>query len=152
MSRLGLPVNQGNTASGSQSRQGGRGKGALTWSKISIPHGRKVDKDWLLRSLQNICRVPFIPLEFHYEGEMAMFYVDDIATGDALRSVSGRITSKTGHKIIVVCRPSRPPNNKLDDDSVEAMKVCLSDRYDPSTKALNLSLLIKDQGKLISGM
>ncbi|XP_033638109.1 nuclear RNA export factor 1-like [Asterias rubens] len=151
MSRLGLPINQGSRG-GSGSRQSGRGKGALTWSKITIPHGRKVEKDWLLRSLQNICRVPFIPLEFHLEGEMAVFYVDDIETGNALRSLSGRITSKTGHKIIVVCRPSRPPNNKLDEDSVEAMKVCLSDRYDPSTKSLNLSQLIQDQGLKSKGV
>ncbi|XP_038071573.1 nuclear RNA export factor 1-like [Patiria miniata] len=150
MSRLGLPINPGDRsrdrgASGQSRHSGKGGKGSgQTWMKITIPYGKRVEKEWLLRSLQNICTVPFIPLEFHYEGDLAVFCVDDIATGNALRNVSNRITAKTGHKIIVKTRPCHPMT--LDAQDYEVLKVCLSDRYDPSTKSLSLKALLNDEG------
>ncbi|XP_053908428.1 nuclear RNA export factor 1 [Cuculus canorus] len=44
---------------GGSSREGGR----RNWFKITIPYGKKYDKSWLLSSIQNLCSVPFTPVE-----------------------------------------------------------------------------------------
>ncbi|XP_022090550.1 nuclear RNA export factor 1-like isoform X2 [Acanthaster planci] len=155
MARLGLPINTGHKdrgATGHNRPSDGKGKRAgQSWAKIIIPYGKKVEKDWLLTSLQNLCSVPFIPFEFHYEGERAIFHVDDVTTGSALKAISNRITTKTGHKVVVISHPCQPLA-VLKGDDFEVLKVCLSDRYDPSTKALNLSNLIDDQALKSKGV
>ncbi|KAM9511474.1 nuclear RNA export factor 1-like isoform 7-T7 [Salvelinus alpinus] len=42
---------------------GGGGKDKSSWYKMIIPYGRKYDKKWLLTALQNLCSVPFTPVQ-----------------------------------------------------------------------------------------
>uniref|UniRef100_A0A8C9ZDC8 Nuclear RNA export factor 1 n=1 Tax=Sander lucioperca TaxID=283035 RepID=A0A8C9ZDC8_SANLU len=46
----------------------GGGKSRSGWYKVTIPHGRKYDKKWLLTALQNICSVPYTPeVSIHFD-------------------------------------------------------------------------------------
>ncbi|XP_072167312.1 nuclear RNA export factor 1-like [Diadema setosum] len=147
MSRLGVPLRG--------DRHPGRGPRSdeETWCKITIPYGKKSDKEWLLTSIKNICSVPFIPLEFSYDQQSAVFYVDDLATGAALKDASHRITTPTGYKVVIHSKPCKPHfKTILDDKELTLLKEIMSRRYDPSAKSLDLSNLTNDadlKGKLV---
>uniref|UniRef100_A0A8C6L206 Nuclear RNA export factor 3 n=1 Tax=Nothobranchius furzeri TaxID=105023 RepID=A0A8C6L206_NOTFU len=51
---------------------GNRARGGLraqsNWYKVTIPHGRKYDKKWLVPALQNICSVPYTPIHVSPKG------------------------------------------------------------------------------------
>ncbi|XP_014117631.1 PREDICTED: nuclear RNA export factor 1, partial [Pseudopodoces humilis] len=82
-------------------RGGGSGRdgGRRSWFKITIPYGKKYDKSWLLSSIQNLCSVPFTPVEFHYDHNRAQFYVEDATTASALKQVSRKITDRDNYKV-----------------------------------------------------
>ncbi|KAJ7996756.1 hypothetical protein DPEC_G00240320 [Dallia pectoralis] len=127
-------------------RGGNRGRGYggehNTWFKMSIPHGKKYDKDWLITGLQNICSVPFTPVHFHTEGNRAQFYVDDSSTASALSRVSRKITDKDGYKVTVLMNPCPPPSflqTELKPADLEHLKQCMAKRFDAPQQALDLN-------------
>ncbi|XP_067170906.1 nuclear RNA export factor 1 [Apteryx mantelli] len=129
--------------SGSSSRDGGR----RNWFKITIPYGKKYDKSWLLSSIQNLCSVPFTPVEFHYDHNRAQFYVEDATTASALKQVSRKITDRDNYKVVIIINSSAPPQslqNELKPEEIEQVKLCMSKRYDGSQKALDLKSLRTD--------
>ncbi|KAM9257515.1 nuclear RNA export factor 1 [Morus bassanus] len=129
--------------SSSTSRDGGR----RNWFKITIPYGKKYDKSWLLSSIQNLCSVPFTPVEFHYEHNRAQFYVEDATTASALKQVSRKITDRDNYKVVIIINSSGPPQslqNELKPEAIEQLKLCMSKRYDGSQRALDLKSLRVD--------
>ncbi|XP_002732986.2 nuclear RNA export factor 1-like [Saccoglossus kowalevskii] len=143
--RLGLPVS---------SRHGGRrsNRETYTWMKIYIPFGNKNSKEWLLKSIQDLCTVPFQPIDFHYLSDgTACFYVDDKRAGYAIGEVSKRITNTNGHKVVINCKPHPPlaerflKNIPLTEAQIEILKRSMSNRYDVLTHKLNLSNLLQDE-------
>ncbi|XP_057256225.1 nuclear RNA export factor 1 [Pezoporus wallicus] len=129
--------------SSGSSREGGR----RNWFKITIPYGKKYDKSWLLSSIQNLCSVPFTPVEFHYDHNRAQFYVEDATTASALKQVSRKITDRDNYKVVIVINASAPPQslqNELKPEEVEQLKLCMSKRYDGSQRALDLKSLRGD--------
>ncbi|RMB90479.1 hypothetical protein DUI87_33080 [Hirundo rustica rustica] len=130
-------------------RGGGSGRdgGRRSWFKITIPYGKKYDKSWLLSSIQNLCSVPFTPVEFHYDHNRAQFYVEDATTASALKQVSRKITDRDNYKVVIVINSSTPPpslQNELKPEEIEQLKLCMSKRYDGSQKALDLKSLRVD--------
>lgn len=132
LQRLGLPV----------ANRDGRDS---EWFRVQIPWGKKTDKDLILKSINNHVDVPFIPTYFHYEDQTAVFYVNDRNAANAIRSVTKRVTLPTGHKMVIIVKNSHPPNIPMGEEEVQKLKVCMSNRYDPTTKALNLSNLHADK-------
>ncbi|XP_009885197.1 PREDICTED: nuclear RNA export factor 1-like, partial [Charadrius vociferus] len=129
--------------SGGTSRDGGR----RDWFKITIPYGKKYDKSWLLSSIQNLCSVPFTPVEFHYDHNRAQFYVEDATTASALKQVSRKITDRDNYKVVIIINSSAPPQslqNELKPEEIEQLKLCMSKRYDGSQRALDLKSLRVD--------
>ncbi|XP_069738464.1 nuclear RNA export factor 1 isoform X1 [Phaenicophaeus curvirostris] len=129
--------------SGGTSREGGR----RNWFKITIPYGKKYDKSWLLSSIQNLCSVPFTPVEFHYDHNRAQFYVEDATTASALKQVSRKITDRDNYKVVIIINSSAPPQslqNELKPEEIEQLKLCMSKRYDGSQRALDLKSLRVD--------
>ncbi|XP_046876754.1 nuclear RNA export factor 1 [Hypomesus transpacificus] len=123
-------------------RGDGNGGGRKTWFRISIPHGRKYDKDWLLKSLQNLCTMPFTPVQYHLEGNRAQFYIEDSTTANALTKVSRRITDNKGYKVTVMMFPCAPPaflQTELKPEDLEHLKQCMAKRFDGSQQALDLN-------------
>uniref|UniRef100_A0A670JST8 Nuclear RNA export factor 1 n=1 Tax=Podarcis muralis TaxID=64176 RepID=A0A670JST8_PODMU len=85
-----------------------------------IPYGRKYEKAWLINVIQNLCSVPFTPVELHYANNRVVFYVEDASAANALKQVSRKIVAPDGYKL------------------------CMSKRYDGSQQALDLKNLHTD--------
>ncbi|XP_062051960.1 nuclear RNA export factor 1 isoform X1 [Lepus europaeus] len=117
------------------------------WFKITIPHGRKYDKSWLLNMIQSKCSVPFTPIEFHYENTRAQFFVEDASTASALKAVNYKILDRENKRISIFINSSTPPltvQSELKPEQVEQLKVIMSKRYDGSQQALDLKGLRSD--------
>ncbi|XP_055486318.1 nuclear RNA export factor 1 isoform X1 [Leucoraja erinacea] len=117
------------------------------WFKITIPYGKKYDKTWLLSNLQSMSSVPFNPVQFHYDGNKALFYVEDSTTANALKQVSRRIIDKDLYRVVIIINQSAPPSsvsNELKAEEIVHIKQCMSKRYDGSQQALDLNTVRSD--------
>uniref|UniRef100_A0A674BU44 Nuclear RNA export factor 1 n=1 Tax=Salmo trutta TaxID=8032 RepID=A0A674BU44_SALTR len=120
----------------------GGGGGRKNWFKMSVPYGKKYDKDWLITALQNICSMPFTPVHYHVEGNRAEFFIEDSTTANALFKVSRKITDKEGYKVTVLMNPCPPPSflqSELKPADLEHLKQCMAKRFDGSQQALDLN-------------
>ncbi|NP_001276664.1 nuclear RNA export factor 5 isoform 1 [Mus musculus] len=118
------------------------------WYKVTIPSGRKYEKTWLMRSIQNFCSEPFIPVDFHYDKTQARFFVQNAKTASALKDVSYRICDETSRKIAIFVSPSVVPysvQNKFTSEQMEYIRESMMNRYDASQKALDLEKFRFDQ-------
>uniref|UniRef100_A0AAQ4P2L6 Nuclear RNA export factor 1a n=1 Tax=Gasterosteus aculeatus aculeatus TaxID=481459 RepID=A0AAQ4P2L6_GASAC len=109
---------------------GGGGRSRSGWFKI--PHGKKYDKKWLLPALQNICTVPYTPVQYHVEHNRVHFYVDESAVATALHKCSHKITDTDGYKV-----------SDLMFVFVLAQQ-CMAKRFDGSQQALDLNNIRTD--------
>uniref|UniRef100_A0A673VSZ9 Nuclear RNA export factor 1 n=1 Tax=Salmo trutta TaxID=8032 RepID=A0A673VSZ9_SALTR len=107
----------------------------------------KYDKKWLLTALQNLCSVPFTPVQYQIEGHKAQFYLEDACTANALCRISRQITDTEGYKVIVLMNPCPPPailNTQLKPEDMEHLKQCMAKRFDGSQRALDLNNIRTD--------
>uniref|UniRef100_UPI003AAA923B nuclear RNA export factor 1-like n=1 Tax=Centroberyx gerrardi TaxID=166262 RepID=UPI003AAA923B len=131
-------------------RRGGGGRGGKSrsgWYKVTIPHGRKYNKTWLLTALQNICSVPFTAVHFHTDSNRAHFYVGDAAAAAALHKCFRKITDADGYKVAVLVNGRSPPSFLLSDlkpEHLERLKQCMAKRFDGSQQALDLNNIRTD--------
>uniref|UniRef100_A0A669EDI2 Nuclear RNA export factor 1 n=1 Tax=Oreochromis niloticus TaxID=8128 RepID=A0A669EDI2_ORENI len=128
-------------------RGGGGGKNQSGWYKVTIPHGRKYDKKWLLTALQNICSVTYTPVQYHVDHNRVHFYVDDSSVASALHKCSHKITDTDGYKVEVHVNKSGPPSFLLSDlkpEHLEHLKQCMAKRFDGSQQALDLNNIRTD--------
>ncbi|XP_005806589.1 nuclear RNA export factor 1 [Xiphophorus maculatus] len=131
---------------GSSGFRGGL-RGRLSWFKVTIPHGRKYEKKWLITALQNICTVQYTPVQYHVDHNRAHFYVEDSAAAYALRRCSHKITDSDGYKVEVHVNPSNPPSflqSDLKPEDLEHLKQCMAKRFDGSQQALDLNNIRTD--------
>uniref|UniRef100_A0AAX7VM11 Nuclear RNA export factor 1 n=1 Tax=Astatotilapia calliptera TaxID=8154 RepID=A0AAX7VM11_ASTCA len=98
-----------------------------------IPHGRKYDKKWLLPALQNICSVPYHPIQYHVDHNRVHFYVDDSSVASALHKCSHKITDTDGYKVCWC--------NNIDRFLCHQ---CMAKRFDASQQALDLNNIRTD--------
>ncbi|KAK9518191.1 hypothetical protein VZT92_023503 [Zoarces viviparus] len=125
----------------------GGGRSRSGWFKVTIPHGRKYDKKWLLPALQNICSIPYTPVQYHVEHNRAHFYVDDTSAASALHKCSHKITDTDGYKVEVHINPSAPPSFLLADlkpEHLDVLRQCMAKRFDGSQQALDLNNIRTD--------
>lgn len=118
------------------------------WFKVTIPNGRKYEKTWLINSMQDLCNVPFIPVDFHYDKHRARFFVQDPTAAYALKDISHKICDETNQKIPIFVSPSVVPysvRNKFTSEQMDQLKVTVMKRYDASQKALDLQKFRFDQ-------
>ncbi|XP_034341388.1 nuclear RNA export factor 2-like [Arvicanthis niloticus] len=118
------------------------------WYKVTIPSGRKYEKTWLMNSIQNLCSVPFIPVDFHYDKNRARFFVQNAKTASALKEVNYKISDETSTKISIFVSPSVVPysvQNKFTSEQMAHLKKSMMKRYDASQKALDLEKFRFDQ-------
>ncbi|XP_032745809.1 nuclear RNA export factor 2-like [Rattus rattus] len=118
------------------------------WYKVTIPSGRKYEKTWLINSIQNLCTVPFVPVDFHYDKNRARFFVQDAKIASALKDVNLKICDETSRKISLFVTPSVVPysvQNKFSSEQMEHLKISIMKRYDASQKALDLEKFRFDQ-------
>ncbi|XP_063294955.1 nuclear RNA export factor 1 [Pelobates fuscus] len=117
-----------------------------SWFKVTIPHGKKYDQNWLMNVLQKACSVPFTAIQYHCDQTRAYFYVDDPSASKALKQVSRKCTDRDNFKITVLTRPSAPPciAKEMKDEDIEHLKNCMQKRYDGSQQALDMKDLRRD--------
>uniref|UniRef100_A0A3B1JXQ8 Nuclear RNA export factor 1 n=1 Tax=Astyanax mexicanus TaxID=7994 RepID=A0A3B1JXQ8_ASTMX len=118
-----------------------------TWFKITIPYGKKYDKKWLLTALQNLCHVPFIPIDYSTEGNKVQFFLEDAISANALSKITRRITDTEGYKVVVLINPCPPPaflQSDLTEQDLEHLKQCMSKRFDASEQHLDLNSIRTD--------
>ncbi|KAM9376627.1 nuclear RNA export factor 1 [Pholidichthys leucotaenia] len=128
-------------------RSGIGGKNQSGWYKVTIPHGRKYDKKWLLAALQNICGVPYRPIQYHVDHNRVHFYVEEYAAANALHKCSHKITDTDGYKVEVHVNRSAPPSFILSDlkpEQLDHLKQCMAKRFDGSQQALDLNNIRTD--------
>uniref|UniRef100_A0A672FQU3 TAP-C domain-containing protein n=1 Tax=Salarias fasciatus TaxID=181472 RepID=A0A672FQU3_SALFA len=112
---------------------GGGGKNRSGWFKVTIPHGKKYEKRWLLTALQNICSVSYTPVQYHVDHNRVHFYVDDSSTASALHKCSHKITDSDGYKVSL----NLSATNFLSYQ-------CMAKRFDGSQQALDLNNIRTD--------
>uniref|UniRef100_A0A9J7Z1L9 Nuclear RNA export factor 1 n=1 Tax=Cyprinus carpio carpio TaxID=630221 RepID=A0A9J7Z1L9_CYPCA len=145
----GRPLNRRGNEDRGGNRYGGRSGGGgggsdgsrKNWFKMTIPYGKKYDKDWLLSSLQS-CSVPFHAVHYHTDGNKAQFYIEDSAIANALFKASRKITDKDGYKVTVIMNSCPPPSliyTDLKAADLEHLKQCMAKRFDGSQQALDLN-------------
>ncbi|XP_033830055.1 nuclear RNA export factor 1 isoform X1 [Periophthalmus magnuspinnatus] len=140
----------GSFRGGERGGGGGSGLGARArsgWFKVTIPHGKKYDKKWLLTALQNICSVPYRPVQYHVDHNRAHFYVDDLNAANALHKCSHKITDTDGYKVEVHVNNCHPPSFVMSDlkpEHLEHLKQCMAKRFDGSQQALDLNNIRTD--------
>ncbi|XP_078516628.1 nuclear RNA export factor 1 [Lissotriton helveticus] len=120
------------------------------WFRVTIPQGKKFDKNWILSSIQSACGVPIIPIQFHLSNMRVIFFVEGEQVACALQEVNRRITDPDGNKMAVLVEPCKPPQSiqkkwrELDEESIVHLKLCMSRRYDGALQALDLKDLCND--------
>ncbi|KAI4874386.1 hypothetical protein NFI96_013698, partial [Prochilodus magdalenae] len=132
----------GGGGGGSIGGDGGGGGGRKNWFKITIPHGKKYEKQWLLSALQSQCTMPFHAIQYHTDGNRVVFYIDDSTTANALVKVSRKITGKDGYKVAILMNTCPPPSlihQDLKPEDLEHLKQCMSKRFDGAHQALDLN-------------
>ncbi|EFX66242.1 hypothetical protein DAPPUDRAFT_302769 [Daphnia pulex] len=120
-------------------------KGGSSWSKVTIPHGKKFEKDFILKTLLNASKVSFIPIYYHIEGNNAVFFIEDSTAAEALSTLNKQITLHDGFKLIILVKWSPAPNLPINEDLKGKIKQVMSRRYDPQMKMLNLSQFHLDE-------
>ncbi|KAB0372410.1 hypothetical protein FD755_016202, partial [Muntiacus reevesi] len=123
-----------------------------SWFKVTIPHGIKYDKIWLMNSIQSLCSVCFTPVDFHYVKNGARFFVQEASTASALMDVSYKIYDEENQKIPIFVNPSAVPysvRNKLEPEEMEKLKLIFNKRFDVSQQSLDLQKLRFDPNLVV---
>uniref|UniRef100_A0A8C5GZI7 Nuclear RNA export factor 1-like n=1 Tax=Gouania willdenowi TaxID=441366 RepID=A0A8C5GZI7_GOUWI len=101
-----------------------------------IPHGKKYDKKWLVPALQDICSIPYTPIQYHEDHNKVHFYVDDFTTASALRKCSRKVTDCDGYKVHMVSQDVKMVLNRK--TNMEAVIKIVEENI-PQLTSLNLS-------------
>ncbi|KAI5646217.1 tap, RNA-binding domain-containing protein [Phthorimaea operculella] len=152
-------IDMGASAGGQMMRKPGRGRGGrmnspaprqhmvkrkfiagmMPWYQIIIPYGAKHEKDVILKALLGYLSPDiFIPHYYKISGNAAIFYVDDVKIAEKLFNADRKIVMSDGFKLMVIVKNS-VPNVTIDDELKEKMKLAMAKRYNPATKALDLT-------------
>ncbi|KAM5138410.1 nuclear RNA export factor 1 [Mantella aurantiaca] len=119
-----------------------------SWFKITIPYGKKYEREWLLSLLQSSCSLPFSPVGYYCDHSRAHFFVEDAAVAKALKQISRTFTDKDNFKITILTQPSQPPAQSKEMQMTEEenthFKLCMQKRYDGAQQALDMSSLRSD--------
>jgi nuclear RNA export factor len=114
------------------------------WFKVTIPHGGKYPKDYILKILMGgIAPTVFIPLRYQVRGAHSSFFVDDFCVAEKLASINKKITTCSGFKLLVKAKPGLP-HMVIDGTLEEKMKAVIAKRYNAAFKSLDLTAFYKD--------
>ncbi|CAE1292225.1 NXF [Acanthosepion pharaonis] len=129
--RLGLPVRNS--------------RNSENWYKVKVPFGQKFDKKVLFQKIEKEINMPFQAIRYQSENEHSIFHVQDKRTAEAIRAADKKILMPNGYKLVLIVKPCNSPLLSLDANAVSELKTCMSERYDSSTKTLNLSNIYQSQ-------
>ncbi|XP_076442062.1 nuclear RNA export factor 1-like isoform X2 [Babylonia areolata] len=134
--RLGLPLQ-------SQGR---------SWSKVSVSGAKKIEKQTLLDLLGKQVPGNFRPIQFTYNSETAVFFLNDRDVADFLRNLRYLPVPNSDLKLKVHVRASSPPFTVMNDENKAKLTTAMSARYDPSIKVLDLTAFHDEQSLIQEGL
>ncbi|KAG5895804.1 hypothetical protein JTB14_028508 [Gonioctena quinquepunctata] len=109
------------------------------WYKVSLPHGDKYDKSFLLKTfVEKVAPLPFWPIAWQVYGPSATFYVDDYKVAEKIHDLDRMIQMPNGFKLIIRVYGGCP-NVDMTAATKEKIKLAMAKRYNDSTKALDLT-------------
>lgn len=111
------------------------------WYQITIQHGNKYDKDQIFKLLLNaVAPSVFIPNYYKADHDMkvASFYVDEHDVAEKIMKMDRKLDLPDGFKMMIRVRGSLP-QTKIDQSLKDRMKNAMGKRYNPATKALDLT-------------
>ncbi|XP_055854918.1 nuclear RNA export factor 1 [Episyrphus balteatus] len=118
---------------------------SLGWYQVTINVGQKYNKDDLIRQiLTTISPEIFIPLYWRTEKHGVIFFVTDYRIAEILQNADRNIIMYDGFKLPVRVRPGTP-QVPIDEAYKEKIKLAMAKRYNPNTRALNLSKFHADE-------
>lgn len=111
------------------------------WYQVTIQHGAKYDKDMIFKLLLNaVSPSVFIPNYYKVDNDnkTASFFVDEFDVADKINKLDRKVELPDGFKIMLRVRGNFP-QNRVDESLKQRMKNVMGKRYNPATKALDLS-------------
>lgn len=111
-----------------------------TW-KITIVHGGKYERDHLFTLLKSNLSDgdDVVFYNFAKVNGSAMFFVVGTDTALALRDLSRRVTTQTGHRLVILATKSPMMTSQLDNDCKETIKQAMARLFDGNNQVMDLS-------------
>lgn len=120
--------------------------GLSPWYQVMIPYGNQHEKTFLLKTiLTSISPDVFIPYYYSVVGNTAIFYVDDFEIAEKLYNTDRKISMPNGYRLAIKVK-SGTPQISVDSGLMEKMKLAMANRYNPATRALDLTKFHSDPG------
>ncbi|XP_043931305.1 nuclear RNA export factor 1 [Protopterus annectens] len=122
-------------------------KQKICYKDFQVTYGKKYDREWLLESIKKCCSLPFTPIEYHFEENKAVFYVQDSNVANALKQVTRKITDKDNYRVKLLVHRSGAPlsvRNELKPEQLEVVKQCMSKRFNAAEQSLSLKNICSD--------
>ncbi|XP_028128497.1 nuclear RNA export factor 1 isoform X1 [Diabrotica virgifera virgifera] len=114
-------------------------EGPSSWYKVTLPHGDKYDKTFILKTLlDKLAPTPFWPISWQVYGTQVNFYVDDFKAAQKLNNLDRQIQLPNGFKLLIRVFAGTP-NVEMTDSLKEKIKLTMAKRYNAPTKALDLT-------------
>lgn len=108
------------------------------WYKVSVPNGRKLGKEFIMKSINSLIRESFKPYNFQFHKALAEFYVYGHSVAAQIKEVNRRITTPFGFKLILFLNNVNSPIPVIDPEVISVFKTAMSACYDPERHSLNL--------------
>ncbi|GAU98394.1 hypothetical protein RvY_09548 [Ramazzottius varieornatus] len=122
---------------------GGR-RPVADWFKIKLLGAAQVDRNWVMKSLQDQLTIPLTPVQVVTDGNSLVFHVNSRPLSEQLRGLHRVLTFPTGSKIAIQVNNSQAPTLHLDDNVKEKIKSVMASRYNPAMKFLDLRNFAED--------
>uniref|UniRef100_A0A8C5EFK8 Nuclear RNA export factor 1-like n=2 Tax=Gouania willdenowi TaxID=441366 RepID=A0A8C5EFK8_GOUWI len=113
-----------------------------SWFKVTIPYRGALNL-YLLQALQNICPIPYVPIEHHVDQHTVTFYVNGSAAATALRKCSHKLKDCYGRKIVVNVKRCGY-QDFLSSAQLNHIERCMAKRFNCNLQALDLNNIDKD--------
>ncbi|XP_056641842.1 nuclear RNA export factor 1-like [Diorhabda sublineata] len=114
-------------------------EGPSNWYKVTLPHGDKYDKSYILKMLvDKMAPTQFWPIAWQVFGTTVNFYVDDYKIAQKLNNLDRQIQLPNGFKLLIRVYAGTP-NVDMTVALKEKIKLVMARRYNPATKALDLT-------------
>ena len=122
-------------------------EGSGSWHKVCLHNASRYPKEEVLTCLVNA--LPAVaPLGFSKHGMNYVFHVETRQQASALAALDKQIVLSDGTSLGIRTEPSAPPQMSINDEAIEKIKLVMSGRYTPSTKALDLKSFHADRSFL----
>lgn len=111
------------------------------WYQVIIQHGAKYQKTEILQLIHNALQPDGLAQHYYKIDEAAKschFYVEDHDMAEKIMKLDRKISLPDGFKMMIKVRGSIP-QVRIDDTLKERIKNAMGKRYNPTTKALDLT-------------